>query len=170
MGAAVAESLSLAGGPSWLDLNGFSLPTTGWPLLAAPIPAGLPTPADDHIERRLSLDDHLIRDSEATFLMRAQGDDLQARGVHDGDLRVVDRAAAPSTGSLVVIVSDGQFSLARVGRDAQGQRVMRFAAPEIADRRWGDEPAMTLGGVVRWSIHRLWPARLSDQALQGQPA
>jgi DNA polymerase V len=164
MGAAVAESLSLETvHPAWITaLEAAPTVTGGWPLLATPIPAGAPTPADATVERHFSLDAHLIRHPEATFLMRVQGNELGAQGIQDGDLLVIDRDAAPSTGSLVVIVSDGQFSLARVGRDAQGQRVMHFAAPEIADRRWDDEPAMTLWGVVRWTIHRLWPARLSS--------
>lgn len=108
----------------------------------------------------MSLDAHLIRHSEATFFMRVQGDELRDQGIHDGDLLVVDRAAAPSTGSLVVAVSDGRFCLARVGRDAQGRRVIQSADPAMRNRTLGDGQAVTLWGVVRWNIHRLWPGRL----------
>ena len=162
MGAAAAESLSLnAFCPSWMpELDPTPPVAFGWPLLATPVPAGFPSPADDQVERRLSLDAHLIRHSEATFFMRVQGDELRDQGIHDGDLLVVDRAAAPSTGSLVVAVSDGRFCLARVGRDAQGRRVIQSADPAMRNRTLVDGQAVTLWGVVRWNIHRLWPGRL----------
>ena len=54
---------------------------TGWPRLAAPIPAGFPAPTDDAVERRLCLDDHLIRNPESTFLVRVSGDALAGAGM-----------------------------------------------------------------------------------------
>ena len=129
----------------------------GWPLLATPVPAGFPSPADDVVERRLSLDDHLIRQPASTFLARVAGDCLTGAGIHDGDLLVVDRAAAPSTGSLVVAVVDGAFALRWVGRDAGGRRVLQAAHPEAPDRAFDTGAEATVWGVVRWAIHRLWP-------------
>ena len=131
----------------------------GWPLLATPVPAGFPSPADDVVERRLSLDAHLIRQPASTFLVRVAGDCLAGAGIHDGDLLVVDRAAPPSTGSLVVAVVDGAFALRRVGRDAGGRRVLQAAHPEAPDRALDAGAEATLWGVVRWAIHRLWPGR-----------
>lgn len=69
-------------------------PAAGRPLLATPVPAGAPAPADDRVERRLSLDEHLVRAPERTFFARVQGDAWAALGVRDGDLLVVDRAGA----------------------------------------------------------------------------
>ncbi|MCB1920529.1 MAG: hypothetical protein KDJ28_11190 [Candidatus Competibacteraceae bacterium] len=164
MGAAVAESLSFTTLPTaWFaDLETDPSPVGGWPLLATPVSAGLPAMADDRVERHLSLDAHLIRHPEATFLMRVQGDELREQGIQDGDLLIVDRTAAPSTGSLVVAVRDGHFGLARVGRDAQGQRVLHPA--QNAPLAPGPDPAaaFTVWGVVRWNIHRLWPGRLAS--------
>jgi len=131
----------------------------GWPLLAASVPAGFPSPADDCVERRLSLDAHLIRQPASTFLVRVAGDCLAGAGIHDGDLLVVDRAAPPSTGTLVVAVVDGAFALRRVGRDAGGRRVLQAAHPEAPDRALDAGAEATVWGVVRWAIHRLWPGR-----------
>ena len=137
-------------------------PEAGWPLLATPVPAGFPVPAEDSVDRRLSLDAHLIRQPESTFLVRVVGDDWAGAGIHDGDLLVVDRAAPPSTGSLVVAVVDRAFALRQVGRDAEGRRVLQAAHVDVPDRALGAEPDLTIWGVVRWAVHRLWPGRLSS--------
>ncbi|MBK8755107.1 MAG: peptidase S24 [Candidatus Competibacteraceae bacterium] len=131
-------------------------PFTDWPLLALPIPAGSPVPADDRIERRLSLDHHLARIPEATFLVRVIGDALAEAGIRDGDLVVMDRAIPATEGSVVLALIEGAFLLAQVGGDAHGQRVLRATAPDHSDRPL--EEAVTVG-VARWAIHRLWPGR-----------
>ncbi|MCB1764525.1 MAG: peptidase S24 [Candidatus Competibacteraceae bacterium] len=164
MGAALTESLSCTAlHPAWLaDLETAPNPVGGWPLLATPVSAGLPAPADGSVERRLSLDAHLIRHPEATFLMRVQGNELRGQGIQDGDLLIVDRTAAPSTGSLVVAVIEGKFALRRVDRDAQGRRVLQSVHADVPDQFLSDQQDLQIWGVVRWNIHRLWPGRLSS--------
>ena len=49
-------------------------PALGWPLLEAAIPSGAPMPITDEIEGRLHLDAHLVRNPEASFLVRVRGD------------------------------------------------------------------------------------------------
>ena len=62
------------------------------PLYGSRVPAGFPSPADDHIEGKLDLNLHLIRRPAATFFIRAQGESMRDAGIFDGDLLVVDRA------------------------------------------------------------------------------
>jgi DNA polymerase V len=145
--------------PWWESDPGIPDAAIGWPLLATPVPAGFPSPADDRVERRLRLDAHLIRHPEATFLVRAAGDALVGAGIHDGDLLVVDHALPPTAGSIVVAVEDGAFALGRLGRDAAGRRILQSACPECPDRPLGDGRDLTIWGVVRWVIHRVWPGR-----------
>jgi DNA polymerase V len=163
MPASIAVPLAAWTLPSWLEpaLDPGPGPDreAGWPLLATPVPAGFPSPADDFVERRLSLDAHLIRQPESTFLMRVAGDCLAGAGIHDGDLLVVDRAAPPSTGSLVVAVVDGAFALRWVGRDVRGRRVLQSVPPATPDPPLAAGSDATIWGVVRWAIHRLWPGR-----------
>ena len=139
-------------------------PERGWPLLATPVPAGFPAPADDAVERRLSLDEHLVRNPESTFCARVQGDAWRALGVRDGDLLVVDRAAPPTAGSLVVATVGGNFALRRLGRDASGRPMLEPADSPSDGQVPADDPSaadgrIELWGVVRWAVHRLWPTR-----------
>ncbi|MEQ1917313.1 MAG: translesion error-prone DNA polymerase V autoproteolytic subunit, partial [Gallionella sp.] len=80
-------------------------------LLRGAVPAGFPSPADDYIEGRLSLDDHLVRHKESTFFMRVAGDSMRGLGIFDGDLLVVDRAMPATHGSVVIAVVDGEFTV-----------------------------------------------------------
>lgn len=109
---------------------------TGWPRLAAPIPAGFPAPTDDAVERHLCLDDHLIRNPESTFLVRVSGDALAGAGIHDGDLLVMDRATPPLAGNVVLAIMDGASVLARLSRDAQGRLRVQAAGTELSRPLW----------------------------------
>ncbi len=138
-------------------------PAGGRPLLATPVPAGAPAPADDRVERQLRLDEHLVREPERTFFARVAGDAWAALGVRAGALLVVDRAAPPTAGSLAVVAVGGRFALRRLGRDASGRPRLESADGSPGERAAGDDPpdgaTFELWGVVRWAVHRLWPAR-----------
>ncbi len=51
------------------------------------------SPATDYQSVTLCLDDLLIESKTTIQLHYAQGNDLEARGIHDGDLLIVDIAA-----------------------------------------------------------------------------
>ena len=80
------------------------------------VPAGFPSPAEDYVETPLDLGAFLIDNRAATFLMRVQGDSMRDAGILDGDLLVVDRAATPVTGSVVVVAVDGEYTVKRLRR------------------------------------------------------
>ena len=125
-----------------------------WPWLA-----GFPAPAPADIEQSLNLNEHLIRHPEATFLMRVTGDRWTEAGLHDGDLLVMDRVIPPLAGSVALAVVEGVSVLTRLSRDAQGRLRVQAAGTDLS--RPPDD-AITIAGVARWVIHRLWPGRLGS--------
>ena len=72
------------------------------PLFSHKVAAGFPSPADDYIEGRLSLDEYLIQHKEATFFVRAKGNSMVGAGIFDGDLLVVDKSLTPASGDIVI--------------------------------------------------------------------
>lgn len=146
-------------------------------LLARAVPAGFPSPADDYIESRISLDEHLVRHREATFFLRVEGDSMRDLGILDGDLLVVDRALAPVDGCVVIAVIDGEFTVKQFSRrsaphaagsgapapgwrgagDTGGGIVLKAANPAYPDIEITSGRELVLWGVVRWAIHRVWP-------------
>ena len=68
------------------------------PLVTAMVEAGFPSPADDHLERSVDLNEELIRNKAATYCVRVQGESMRDAGIHAGDVLVVERSITPQTG------------------------------------------------------------------------
>jgi|TARA_Y100000780_G_scaffold221082_1_gene228996 DNA polymerase V len=63
--------------------------------------------ADDFTEDRLSLDELLIQDREATFYFKAQGDSM-APFIEEGDILIVDGSLKPRSGQIIIAFYEGQ--------------------------------------------------------------
>ncbi|BCK87009.1 LexA repressor [Sideroxyarcus emersonii] len=123
-------------------------------LLRKAVPAGFPSPADDYVERRLSLDEHLIQHRESTFFMRVAGHSMRDLGIFDGDLLVVDRSVPAAHGCVVVAVIDGEFTVKQLLHTPQG-KVLRAAHPDYPDVAVTAEYDFSIWGVVQWNVHRV---------------
>lgn len=122
-------------------------------LLRHAVPAGFPSPADDYVEQRISLDEHLVQHRESTFFMRVAGDSMHGSGIFDGDLLVVDRAVPATHGCVVIAVVDGEFTVKHLLHTPNGP-VLRAAHPDYADMRIKPEQDFSIWGVVSWNIHK----------------
>lgn len=90
------------------------------PLLETHVAAGFPSPADDHSERRLDLNEHLVRRPLSTFFLRVEGESMSGAGIMSGDMIAVDKAASPRDGAVVVAEVDGEFTVKRLTRATDG--------------------------------------------------
>lgn len=124
------------------------------PLFGHSIAAGFPSPADDYVEDRIDLNQHLIRHKEATFFLRVKGDSMLGAGIHDGDLLVVDRALDPVDGKIVIAVLDGELTVKRLERKAGRIRLMP-ENPVFAPIVVNNEQDLMIWGVVTNVIHGL---------------
>ena len=123
-------------------------------LLRRAVPAGFPSPADDYVEQRISLDEHLIQHRESTFFMRVAGDSMRGRGIFDGDLLVVDRALPATHGCVVIAVLDGEFTVKQLLHTPDGQ-VLRASHPDYPDLLIKPEQDFSIWGVVSWNVHKV---------------
>lgn len=64
----------------------------------------------------LDINEWLIEDLPATFLVRVTGDSMIGAGILSGDLLVVDKGRRPMHGSIVIAAVDGQFTVKRLHR------------------------------------------------------
>ena len=122
------------------------------PLFTSMVPAGFPSPADDHIEGKLDLNEHLVRRPAATFFVRASGASMRGAGIFDGDLLIIDRGVTPQPDDIVIAILEGELTVKRLRK---------------VDRNWHlaaenkDYPSLPLvesdcevWGVVTHSIRR----------------
>lgn len=134
------------------DINNI-LPKGDKPLLATPVPAGFPSPADDYIESSINLNDYLVSHKEATFYMRVEGDSMEGVGIFDGDILVVDRSLPKIDQSIVIAVVDGEFTVKQlVIKD--GKPCLRAANQNYKDIDIKPEQSFEVWGVVKFCIHK----------------
>ncbi|WP_130735738.1 LexA family transcriptional regulator [Flavobacterium sp. J27] len=88
--------------------------STELPYIASGIKAGFPSPAADFEETRISLDTFLIKNKEATFYARANGNSMTGAGIDDDDILVIDRSIEPSNNKIAICFIDGEFTVKRI--------------------------------------------------------
>ena len=87
------------------------------PLYSSKVSAGLPSPAEEHIEKRLDPSEFLIDQKDATFFVTIQGYSMMDIGLLPGDKAVVDRSRQASIGDIVLAVLDGEFTIKTLSRN-----------------------------------------------------
>ena len=90
------------------------------PLFLSKVPAGFPSPAEEHVEKRLDPSEFLIDQKEATFFVTIQGLSMMDVGLLPGDKAVVDRSKLASIGDIVLAVIDGEFTIKTLARKKDG--------------------------------------------------
>lgn len=116
------------------------------PLYAHKVVAGFPSPADDYVEARLDLNQKLIRNKEATFLLTVQGDSMKKIGIKDGDILVVDKSITPTDGKIVIAAVDGELTVKRLSIKSTGT----WLVPENDD--YPPIPIREESEVVIWGV------------------
>jgi DNA polymerase V len=119
-----------------------------------PVSAGFGSPGADATVKRINLNDALIRHPQATFVMRAAGAAMQAAGIDDGDVLLVDRAVRPASGHIVIAVHEGELICRRLRRHAGDVR-LQAAIPGESDIVIGDTAPLEIWGVVTTVIKSL---------------
>jgi DNA polymerase V len=122
------------------------------PLFLTHIPAGFPSPADDHVDRKLDLNDLLIRRPESTYFVRVEGDSMTGAGIHSGDLLVIDRDVEVRDGDVVVAALDGDMTVKRVRR---GEEALWLVADNDAYPPQRVTTELIIWGVVQHVVHEV---------------
>lgn len=124
------------------------------PLFLNPVQAGFPSPAEDYIERKLDLNEHLIEHPAATFFVRVEGDSMLGAGIHKGDILIVDRSLEAVNGRIIIAVLNGEFTVKRLKKDGDAIYLVpenpKFPKIQI-EPSWDFQ----VWGVVTYVIHNV---------------
>lgn len=123
------------------------------PLFSAKVQAGFPSPADDHLERSIDLNEELVRNPASTFFVRVKGDSMRDAGIHTGDILVVDRSLTPSDRRIVVAMIDGEFTVKRF-RKLEGKVFLEAANERFSRIELSGDQELVIWGVVAFVIHQ----------------
>jgi DNA polymerase V len=130
--------------------------TEGSTSLLSRIRAGFPSPADDYLDKKLDLNEHLIKHPASTFFVKVKGDSMVKAGILSGDILIVDRSLEPKDKSVVVAVLNGEFTVKRIRK--RGSKL--FLDPEndsYTPIEISDEMDFEIWGIVIHVIHSLRP-------------
>ena len=116
------------------------------------ISAGFPSPAQDYEEPRLHLNDLLVKNPDATFVTKANGDSMTGAGIHDGDMLVVDRGLTNYKDKVVIACINGKFTVKRY-KIERGRPVLKPQNPKYSDIHFTEYDEITVWGVVTSVIH-----------------
>ena len=115
-------------------------------LIEQGISAGFPSPADDFKEIRISLDGELVRNKDATFYARVNGESMIEAGIDDGDLLVIDRSLNPENGKIAVCLVDGEFTVKRIKKEKN----KIYLKPE--NKKYSRIEITEENGLIVWGI------------------
>ncbi|WP_319760876.1 translesion error-prone DNA polymerase V autoproteolytic subunit [Maridesulfovibrio sp.] len=123
------------------------------PLLLSEIIAGFPSPADDYIDKKLDLNEQLISNKAATFLVRSYGDSMLAANIKEGDILVVDRSLEARDNSIIIAEVNGELTVKRL----KTAKDRLFLIPEntgYSPLEITAETSFEIWGVVTYIIHK----------------
>ncbi|MBN1970097.1 MAG: translesion error-prone DNA polymerase V autoproteolytic subunit [Candidatus Delongbacteria bacterium] len=122
------------------------------PLYNSSVQAGFPSPADDYIDKKLDLNEYLIKHPAATFFVRVAGDSMINAGIHNNDILIVDRALNPCNGNIVIAVLDGELTVKRLKYE-KSKVYLEPENPKYPVLEVYDESQFEIWGVVTNVIH-----------------
>lgn len=118
------------------------------------VPAGFPSPAEDHMDLDLDLSSYLIQHPSATFCVRVEGDSMVGAGIKSGDVILIDRSLTPNPGNIVLAVVDGEFTVKRV--DIVDDKLFLIPEnPRLKPMEVAHGSSFQVWGVVTFVIHKV---------------
>lgn len=105
------------------DNTGRLLPTSLFDevrLLGA-VEAGFPAVAEEQMLDTLSIDEFLVENRDATYLLTVKGDSMKDAGIVEGDLVLAERTSGAKPGQIVVAELDGEWTMKYLRKGARGE-------------------------------------------------
>jgi DNA polymerase V len=137
------QPIAIQSNPLWLDVCGWS------------VPAGFASPAADHVQRRIDLNEHLIYNGDATYLFKVSGDSMNGIGIFPNDTLLIDRSIEPKHNNIVLGVLNSEFTVKRLYRRGGVVKLVP-ENPIYPTRIIKEEDDFIVWGVVTAAIRKTW--------------
>lgn len=124
------------------------------PLYLSEVKAGFPSPADDYIDKKLDLNEFLVKHPSSTFFVKVKGESMVNAGIFSGDILIVDRSLEPRNNKIVVCILDGEFTVKRI-RKTKGKFYLLPENPNYQPIEITGDIDFEIWGTVVHVIHSL---------------
>ncbi|WP_341523976.1 translesion error-prone DNA polymerase V autoproteolytic subunit [Pseudomonas sp. G.S.17] len=121
------------------------------PLFSFQVPVGFPSPAADHIEKHISLDELFDIRAPHVYLVKIEGDSMQGAGIYSGDLVIVDRSLYAEHGDIVIAALNSEPVCKRLHmRDEV--IILQSENSKYPPRHVMEGDELVIWGVVKFSV------------------
>ena len=121
------------------------------PFYSFQIPAGFPSPAADHIEKHVSLDELFDLRAPHVYLAMIQVDSMEGAGIYSGDLVIVNRGLDAVHGDIVIAAINSEPVCKRLHmRD--NVFILQSENPKYPQRYVMEGDDLSIWGVVKYSV------------------
>lgn len=118
------------------------------------IACGFPSPAGDYEEYDIDLNEHLIKDKDASYIISVEGDSMEDAHILPGDTVIVDKSINPDHGDIVLVALDGYFTIKRLIKQNK-QVILRPENKKYKDIIIQEGTDIRFFGVITKVIHHV---------------
>lgn len=115
------------------------------------ISAGFPSPAQDYIDKRLDMNEHLIKNECATFIVKVGSLSMLNAGIDIDDELIVDRSLDAKHQDIVVALIENDFTVKRLMIDESG-RWLKAENPDYKNIYFNEGQELIIWGVVTFIL------------------
>jgi len=121
------------------------------PLAAEKVAAGFPSPAQDYVDKTLDMNEHLIKNEAATFIVKVASLSMRDAGIDIDDELIVDRSLEAKHEDIVIALIDNEFTVKRLMIESD-ERWLKAENPDYSDIHLKDGQEMVIWGVVTYVL------------------
>jgi repressor LexA len=115
------------------------------------VEAGFPAAAEESELDTMSIDEYLIKNRDATYMLKVKGDSMKDAGIVEGDMVIVERTQSPKVGQIVIADVDGEWTMKYL-RKKGGEFYLEAANDKYPDIH--AEGELQIAAVVRGVVRK----------------
>lgn len=123
------------------------------PLFTGDIAAGFPSPAQDFIEKRIDLNQLLIKYPSTTYILKVLNKAMHEDYIHNGDIIVVNSSNKPKHEDIVIANIFGEFTIRKLCLTPK--MILKSLNQNLDAITIANPSDLNILGVVTYIIHRI---------------
>jgi DNA polymerase V len=119
------------------------------PVILQKVSAGFPSPATDYVQDEIDLNNELIKNPPATFLIRVQGNSMTEHKIINGDLLVVDRSLNLKNDCIAIINFNNELVVKNIIKENNNFYIKNKLEKTLIN----ENSDINVWGIVTYIIH-----------------